>query len=64
LNLRAYDYASNLSAYILFMRKYFVIFGFAAAMIAASSVARAGTGEGSTSTGVVHLLQAKFPLYT
>ena len=31
------------------MRKYFVIFGFAAAMIAASSVARAGTGEGSTS---------------
>src|SRR6266478_8930933 len=31
------------------MRKYFVISGFAAAMIAASSVARAGTGEGSTS---------------
>jgi outer membrane protein TolC len=31
------------------MRKYFVTFGFAAGMIAASSVARAGTGEGSTS---------------
>src|SRR5437762_2163769 len=31
------------------MRKYFVIFGFAAAMISASSVARAGTGGGSTS---------------
>jgi outer membrane protein TolC len=31
------------------MRKYFVISGFAAAMIAASSAARAGTGEGSTS---------------
>src|SRR6266478_2529376 len=31
------------------MRKYFVICGFAAAMIAASSVVRAGTGEGSTS---------------
>src|SRR5438105_9483196 len=31
------------------MRKYFVISGFAAAVIAASSVARAGTGEGSTS---------------
>jgi outer membrane protein TolC len=49
LNLCAYDYASNLSGYIFFMRKYFVITGFAAAMIAASSVARAGTGEGSTS---------------
>jgi len=33
------------------MRKYFVISGFAAVMIAACSVARAGTGEGSTSTG-------------
>jgi outer membrane protein TolC len=33
------------------MRKYFVISGFAAAMIAASSVVRAGTGEGSTSAG-------------
>src|SRR5712691_9462820 len=31
------------------MRKYFVISGFAAAMIAASSVVRAGAGEGSTS---------------
>src|SRR5881398_3116047 len=31
------------------MRKYFVIFGFAAAMISASSLARAGTGGGSTS---------------
>src|SRR6266705_674417 len=31
------------------MRKYFVISGFAAAMIAASSMVRAGTGEGSTS---------------
>jgi outer membrane protein TolC len=31
------------------MRKYFVISGFAAAMIAASWMARAGTGEGSTS---------------
>jgi outer membrane protein len=33
------------------MRKYFVISGFAAVMIAACLVARAGTGEGSTSTG-------------
>src|SRR5712691_8858103 len=33
------------------MRKYFIISGFAAAVVAASSVARAGTGEGSTSTG-------------
>jgi outer membrane protein TolC len=33
------------------MRKYFVISGFAATVIAASSVTRAGTGEGSTSTG-------------
>ena len=33
------------------MRKYFVISGFAAAMIAASSMVRAGTGEGSTSAG-------------
>ncbi|MGB9475359.1 MAG: TolC family protein, partial [Candidatus Udaeobacter sp.] len=33
------------------MRKYFVICGFAASMIAANWVARAGTGEGSTSTG-------------
>src|SRR5437764_5907113 len=31
------------------MRKYFVIFGFAAAMISASSLARARTGGGSTS---------------
>jgi outer membrane protein len=33
------------------MRKHIVISGFAALMIAASSVARAGAGEGSTSTG-------------
>jgi outer membrane protein TolC len=46
------------------MRKYFVIFGFAAAMIAASSVARAGTGEGSTSTGGGTSSSGKVPTFT
>jgi len=64
LNLRAYDYASNLSGYIFFMRKYFVISGFAAAVIAASSVARAGTGEGSTSTGSGTSSSRKVPTFT
>ena len=64
MNLRAYDYASNLSGYIFFMRKYFVISGFAAAVIAASSVARAGTGEGSTSTGSGTSSSRKVPTFT
>jgi outer membrane protein TolC len=64
LNLRAYDYASNLSGYIFFMRKYFVISGFAAAAIAASSVARAGTGEGSTSRGSGTSSSRKVPTFT
>src|SRR5205807_6537610 len=64
LNLRAYDYASNLWGYIFFMRKYFVISGFAAAMIAASSVAHAGTGEGSTSTGSGTSSSRKVPTFT
>jgi len=46
------------------MRKYFVIFGFAASMIAASSVARAGTGEGSTSTGGGTSSSGKVPTFT
>src|SRR5260370_6980464 len=45
------------------MRKYFVISGFAAVMIAACSVARAGTGEGSTSTGGVNS-SGKVPTFT
>src|SRR5207245_3616476 len=46
------------------MRKYFVISGFAAAVIAASSVARAGTGEGSTSTGSGTSFSRKVPTFT
>jgi outer membrane protein TolC len=46
------------------MRKYFVISGFAAAVIAASSVARAGTGEGSTSTGGGRSSSGKVPTFT
>ena len=46
------------------MRKYFVISGFAAAMIAASSVARAGTGEGSASTGGGTSSSRKVPTFT
>src|SRR5438128_2120462 len=45
------------------MRKYFVISGFAASMIAASSVARAGTGEGSTSTGGGTSSSGKVPTF-
>src|SRR5438309_3247443 len=46
------------------MRKYFVISGFAAAVIAASSVARAVTGEGSTSTGSGTSSSRKVPTFT
>src|SRR5439155_20221514 len=46
------------------MRKYFVIAGFAASMIAASSVARAGRGEGSTSTGGGTFSSGKVPTFT
>jgi outer membrane protein TolC len=46
------------------MRKYFVISGFAALMIVASSVARAGTGEGSTSTGGGTSSSGKVPTFT
>src|SRR5713101_7171716 len=46
------------------MRKYFVISGFAAAIIAASSVARAGTGEGSTSAGSGTSSSRKVPTFT
>src|SRR5438093_13688847 len=46
------------------MRKYFVIAGFAASMIALSSVARAGTGEGSTSTGGGTSSSGKVPTFT
>ncbi len=46
------------------MRKYFVISGFAAAMIAASSVAPAGTGNGSTSTGGGTSSSGKVPTFT
>jgi len=46
------------------MRKYFVISGFAAVMIAACSVARAGTGEGSTSTGRGTSSSGKVPTFT
>src|SRR5438132_3531719 len=46
------------------MRKYFVISGFAAAMIAASSVAPAGTGNGSTSTGGGRSSSGKIPTFT
>jgi outer membrane protein TolC len=64
LNLRAHDYASNLLGYIFFMGKYFVISGFAAAVIAASSVARAGTGEGSTSTSSETPSSRRVPTFT
>src|SRR5882757_5630313 len=46
------------------MRKYFVIFGFAASMIAASSMAPAGTGEGSTSRGGGTSSSGKVPTFT
>ena len=46
------------------MRKYFVIWGFAAAVIAASLVARAGTGEGSTSRGSGRSSSRKVPTFT
>src|SRR6266496_4255551 len=46
------------------MRKYFVISGFAALMIAASWVARAGTGEGSTLTGDGTSSSGKVPTFT
>src|SRR5213082_439310 len=46
------------------MRKYFVISGFAAAVIAASSVAPAGTGNGSTSTGRGTFSSGKVPTFT
>jgi outer membrane protein TolC len=46
------------------MRKYFVISGFAASMIAASWVARAGTGEGSTLTGRGTSSSGKVPTFT
>jgi outer membrane protein TolC len=46
------------------MRKYFVIAGFAASIIAASWVARAGTGEGSTSMGRGTSSSGKVPTFT
>src|SRR6266487_231973 len=46
------------------MRKYFVISGFAASMIAASSVARAGAGEGSISTRSTTSSSQKVPTFT
>jgi outer membrane protein len=46
------------------MRKCFVIFGFAASMIAASLVARAGTGDGSASTGGGTSSSGKVPTFT
>jgi outer membrane protein TolC len=46
------------------MRKYFVISGFAAAVIAASSAARAGTGEGSTSASGGTSSSRKVPTFT
>lgn len=46
------------------MRKYFVISGFAAAVIAASSVARTGTGERSRSTGGGTSSSGKVPTFT
>src|SRR5207249_1021566 len=46
------------------MRKYFVISGFAAAVVAASLVARAGTGEGSTSAGSGTASSRKVPTFT
>src|SRR5882724_7710809 len=46
------------------MRKYFVISGFAASMIATTWLARAGTGEGSTSTGYGTSSSGKVPTFT
>src|SRR5439155_14302140 len=46
------------------MRKYFVIWGFAASIIATSSVARAGTGEGSTSARSETSSSRKVPTFT
>jgi len=46
------------------MRKIFVISGFTAAVIAASSVARAGTGEGSTSARSETSSSGKIPTFT
>jgi outer membrane protein TolC len=46
------------------MRKYFVISGFAAAMIAASSVVRAGTGEGSGSASSATSSSRGVPTFT
>ncbi len=46
------------------MRKYFVISGFAAAMIAASSTARAGTGNGSTSASTKTSSSGGVPTFT
>jgi len=46
------------------MQKHFVIAGFAASMIAASWVVRAGTGEGSTSTGGGTSSSGKVPTFT
>jgi outer membrane protein TolC len=46
------------------MRKYFVISGLVASMIAASWVARAGTGEGSTSTDRGTSSSGKVPTFT
>src|SRR6266550_677020 len=46
------------------MRKYFVISGFAASMIATSWLARAGTGEGSTSTDYGTSSSGKVPTFT
>src|SRR2546423_3175688 len=46
------------------MRKSCVIWGFAAAVIAASWVARAGAGEGSTSTGGGTSSSGKVPTFT
>src|SRR5438876_3624714 len=46
------------------MRKYFVISGFAAVIITASSAARAGTGEGSTSASSETSLARKVPTFT
>ena len=46
------------------MRKYFVIAGFVAALIAASSASRAGTGEGSTSASNGRSSSRKVPTFT
>jgi outer membrane protein len=46
------------------MRKYFVISGLVAAVIAASSATRAGTGEGSTSASGERSSSGKVPTFT